>query len=295
MVAQWVNICVVLWDMRSTASYVPLWVKSNHSFLEGASHPEELVETAHALQLPALAITDRDGVYGVVRAHMHAKPLGLKLLLGAQVHVAGHPVVILAPSRRGYGSLCQLLSLGHAHGPKGESRLSIMQLCEHAQDLIALSPAHASLGPLHDAFGDRLYALFARHLHPRQHAMEQQQRAMARDLGVRPVACQEVLYHIPERGRLQDVLTCMRHRTCLSQAGTRLRINHEHYLKSAACMEQLFADVPDWLENTLEVAQRCDFSLTQLTYRYPGEAFANGQTAMEGLAIADFGRCKNAL
>ncbi len=201
--------------MHATASYVPLWVKSNHSFLEGASHPEELVETAHALQLPALAITDRDGVYGIVRAHMHAKPLGLKLLLGAQLHVAGQPIVFLAPNRQGYGRLCQLISLGHAQGPKKQSRLSIAQVCEHAQEMLALSPEAALLAPLHEAFGDRLYALFPRHLHAQEHEHEAQKRAIARDLGVRPVACQEVLYHAPKRGRLQDVLTCIRHNTCL--------------------------------------------------------------------------------
>ena len=269
--------------MQPTASYVPLWVKSNHSFLEGASHPEELVETAHALQLPALAITDRDGVYGIVRAHMHAQPRGLKLLLGAQLHVAGEPLVVLAPSRRGYGRLCQLLSLGHTQGEKKQSRLSISQVCEHAQDLLVLSPASKLLAPLREAFDERLYALFPRHLHAQQHSLEQQRRAIAHDLGVKPVACQEVLYHAPQRGRLQDVLTCIRNNTCLAQAGTRLRINHEHYLKSAACMQQLFADVPTWLENTLEVAERCDFSLSQLTYRYPGETFADGQSVMDGL------------
>ncbi|UCH30612.1 MAG: PHP domain-containing protein, partial [Myxococcales bacterium] len=100
------------------SSYVPLWVKSNHSFLEGASFPEELVERAHAFGLPAVAITDRDGVYGLVRAHMRAKELGIRLVTGAQLTVgieeSEHRVVALAKTRTGYANLCRALSLGHA-------------------------------------------------------------------------------------------------------------------------------------------------------------------------------------
>src|SRR4029077_19383495 len=93
--------------------YVPLWCKSNFSFLEGASHPDELVETAHCLGLPALALTDRDGVYGVVRAHVKARELGLKLLVGAQVSVDdGSAMVLVAQDRAGYANLCRLLSAG---------------------------------------------------------------------------------------------------------------------------------------------------------------------------------------
>src|SRR5688572_23843515 len=102
-----------------SVSYVPLWVKSNHSFLEGASHPEELVERAHALGLPAMAITDRDGVHGAVKAHIKAQELGIKLLIGAEVSVTPslespveHKLVLLARSRAGYGALCGLLSRG---------------------------------------------------------------------------------------------------------------------------------------------------------------------------------------
>src|SRR2546426_6062122 len=99
------------------SSYVPLWCKSNFSFLEGASHPDELVEAAHRLGLPAMALTDRDGVYGVVQAHMRAKELGIKLLVGSEITVGGPEeqptrVVLLATSRAGYGNLCRLISAG---------------------------------------------------------------------------------------------------------------------------------------------------------------------------------------
>lgn len=99
--------------------YVPLWVKSNFSFLDGASHPDELVEAAHALGLPALALTDRDGVHGVVRAHMKAKELGLPLLIGADVSIDdGSQIVLLAQTRAGYAHLCRLLTAGRLRDRK---------------------------------------------------------------------------------------------------------------------------------------------------------------------------------
>ena len=106
-------------------SYVPLWCKSNFSFLEGASHPEELVDEARRLGLPALALTDRDGVYGVVRAHVKARETGLKLLIGAQVSIDdGSVIVLLVHNRTGYANLCRLLTCGRLRSEKGESAVT---------------------------------------------------------------------------------------------------------------------------------------------------------------------------
>src|SRR5690349_15776415 len=113
-----------------SSSYVPLWVKSNGSFLEGASHPEELVDAAHALSLDTIAITDRDSVNGLVRAWVRANELGVRVIAGAQVTVGEPParrgeapasrrVILLAETREGYGRLCRLLTIGHARRPKG--------------------------------------------------------------------------------------------------------------------------------------------------------------------------------
>ena len=112
----------------STASYVPLWCKSNFSFLEGASHPDELMEQAHRLGLSTLALTDRNGVYGVVRAHLKARELGLKLIIGAQVTVEDDTtidttidstIVLLARNKKGYANLCRLITGGRINAPKG--------------------------------------------------------------------------------------------------------------------------------------------------------------------------------
>ncbi|MGE5817123.1 MAG: PHP domain-containing protein, partial [Deltaproteobacteria bacterium] len=121
------------------SSYVPLWCKSNFSFLEGASHPDELIEEAYRLSLPALALTDRDGVYGVVRAHVKARELGLKLIIGSQVTVNdGSVIVLLVQDRGGYANLCRLLTKGRLRSEKGESAVTWEEVCTHAPGLIAL-------------------------------------------------------------------------------------------------------------------------------------------------------------
>jgi error-prone DNA polymerase len=121
------------------SAYVPLWCKSNFSFLEGASHPDELIEEAYRLNLPALAVTDRDGVYGAVRAHVKARELGLKLIIGSQVTVSDDSlIVLLAQDRGGYANLCRLLTKGRLRSEKGESAVTWEEVCAHAPGLIAL-------------------------------------------------------------------------------------------------------------------------------------------------------------
>ncbi|HET6346235.1 MAG TPA: PHP domain-containing protein, partial [Myxococcota bacterium] len=133
--------------------YVPLWVKSNYSFLEGASHPDELLEQAHSMGLPALAITDRDGVYGMVRAHVVARELGIKLLVGAQITVGegGSTVVALAQTRQGYGNLCQLLSRGQMRCPKGVAYVTLHELCDIGEGVLLLCSYPPWLEPLQRA------------------------------------------------------------------------------------------------------------------------------------------------
>ena len=106
-------------------SYVPLLCKSNYSFLEGASHPEELVDAAQDLGLSALALTDRDGVYGIVEAHVKAQECGVKLLIGAEMTLDDlSTLILLASSRAGYANLCRLITKGRLRSPKGECRVT---------------------------------------------------------------------------------------------------------------------------------------------------------------------------
>ncbi len=269
-----------------SSSYVPLWVKSCFSFLEGASHPEELVEAAHKLGLPAIALADRDGVYGLVRAHVKAQELGQPLLIGTELTVVARAsleddsavpehVVLLAGSREGYAAMCKLVSRARLRCEKGRARASREELClagqESAGGLVALVPRPALLAPLREAFGGALYALVARHRVAGEDELEALLRREAKRVGAPVVASNEVLYHSPSRRPLQDVLTCIRHGTTLRAAGTLLRPNAEHGLHSDAAMRALFADDLASLSRTHEVAERTRFSLAEIRYRYPSE------------------------
>ena len=270
--------------------YVPLWVKSNHSFLEGASHPEELVERAHALGLRALALTDRDGVYGAVKAHVRAKQLGIKLIIGAEITLTPdldselqQRIVLLAKTRAGYASLCRLISIGRGRKEKGKSLVSLEEVQHAHQDLIALSPEPTLLAALKAAFGPDLYALYTDHLTAEDRARGEVLRARAEALRVPVVATTEVLYHDALRRPLQDVVTCIRLGTTLRAAGTRIQPNAEHDLKSSDVMQARFANDPQALANSLRIAEQCSFSYDQLHYRYPGESLPDGLSESEHL------------
>ena len=263
-------------------AYVPLWVKSNHSFLEGASFPEELVERAHALGLPAVAITDRDGVYGVVRAHMRAKELGIRIVIGAQLTVEiegdAHHLIALAKTRRGYADLCRALSVGHARCEKGVSLIHPGDL-EQVRDVFFLCATSATLRTLHASHGpSSLFALCARHLIDREKPKERVLRSVARELDVKTVGANEVLYHDKLRRPLQDILSCIRGGKVLSEAGHTIRANAEHDLKSTGEIEHLFADDLVGLRRTIDIAEQCAFSLDDLRYRYPEEHLPSGRT-----------------
>ena len=287
-------------------SYVPLWCKSNFSFLEGASHPDELVEQAHAFGMPALALTDRDGVHGMVRAHVKARELGVSLIVGAEVTVGcdaavdpgitgGRPAptstcVLLAMNRTGYANLCRLITTGRLRRPKGGSCVTWPEVCTRSEGLIALwggdrsvltrdEELRAIVTPMRDAFGDRLYVMLSRHRRAEEVRQEARVRRHAERAGLPLVAATEVLYHTPARRDLQDVLTCIGHGVTLATAGRLTRPNAEHDLKAPEAMAQLFADEPALIERTHEVASRCTFTLSEIRYRYPAEKLPDGRTS----------------
>jgi error-prone DNA polymerase len=277
--------------------YVPLWVKSNGSFLEGASRPEELVERAHALGLPAIALTDRDGFYGAVRAHVQHEELrkggaAPRAIVGAEVSVLDptaprgvRSIVLLARTRAGYGRICRLLTRGHARAEsKGASRVTWDEVRTlAAAEVLALAPEPESLRALAESHRDHLYAAVTRHLEAGDERRERALRHAAHALDVPTVALLEVLYHDRARQPLQDVLTCIRHGVTLSTAGTLLRPNAEHDLLDPVSMRARFADDPASLARTLEVADRCAFHLGQLRYRYPAEKVPHGKSERDWL------------
>ena len=297
-------------------AYVPLWCKSNFSFLEGASHPDELVQRGRELGIPALVLADRDGVYGIVRAHVAAGSDGPRLIVGAQITVSDDPddpdaatviLILLVQDRAGYANLCRLISRGRLRCPKGESRVSWHEVGAHAGGLIALWQGRRLLAApgdggndgdgerwrqrtvqLREAFPGRLYGLVTRHRLPGDTAIERRLSAGCRRLGVPLAAASEVLYHHRERRPLQDVVTCIRHRTTLDGSGALLRANGEHDLKTPAAFDRLFADRPELVAATHEIAARCTFSLSEVRYRYPSERLPEGYTSGEWLRRLTF-------
>ena len=275
-----------------TAEYAELVCRSNFSFLAGASHPEELVDQAVGRGLRALAITDQDGLYGVVKAHVRLRELerlglgSLRLIVGARVTVDGMPpLVLLARDRQGYGNLCALLTRGRRRCVKGDSRVTAEELAEHTQGLSALlldaQPADSGGDdPIRlclELFGPELSLALTRHLLPGQ---EERLRRLARrgeELGVPLVAVGDVLYHHRSRQPLQDVLTCTRWGCTLEQAGLRLRPNAERHLRGPRAMARLFRERPGAVRRSLEIAERCTFSLDELRYRYPSELLPEDQ------------------
>ena len=293
--------------------YAALWCKSNYSFLEGASHPEELVEQAHQLGLTGLAITDRDGLYGAARAHIKARELGLPLMLGAQVTVEGSErLLLLARTRAGYAQLCRLISAGRLRSPKGQFSISREEVCSHAGELVAIwAPERLLLRSgveersaeesfdldslrtgreldgwveqLRGAFGEHLYLRLARHRQPDEPEEEVRLRALQARHGLRFVAAPEVLYHTPQRRMLQDVLTCIRHGRRLSEAAGCTQPNAEHALLSGHAMAERYADLPESLAATRRIAESCRFSLDEIRYRYPSEELPDGTTSAQAL------------
>ncbi len=359
-------------------AYVPLWCKSNFSFLEGASDPAEMVEEARHLGLRSIAVTDRDGVHGIVQAHVRARELGIHLIVGSQITLVDNSVLILlATSREGYANLCRLITKGRLRCAKGESRVTWFEVAEHANGLIALWGGERSLlaqpidadglipsmlidphscdaayapgvefdagGPtdaarktpraspdgglsgsrgellefplqrasdmaaakvidlfefsaareprtldetadlLREAFGPRLFALLTRHQRTDEPAMERRVRAHATRYELSLVAGSEVLYHVPGRRDLHDVLNCIRHGVKIGSAGRCIKGNAKHELHSPQSFIALYADDLLAIARTREIAELCGFSMDELRYRYPSEKLPDGTTSMQHL------------
>ncbi|HKA08245.1 MAG TPA: error-prone DNA polymerase [Gemmataceae bacterium] len=274
----------------ATIPYAELHCRTNFSFLEGASHPHELVERAAELGYVALAVTDRESVAGVVRAHVATKEVGLKLLIGSSVHpIDGPPMLLWVIDRAGYRKLCRLLTRGRRSAPKGECRLTFDDVAAHSNGLLAgiLSRSVRStileLWRCREVFGDRCYAVAELNRGPVDRRRLHEVREWAAEARVPLVAANDVHYHVPRRRPLHDVLTATRHGCTVAELGDRRFPNAERHLKSPEEMRELFADAPDAVTRTKEVADRCSFSLDELRYDYPEELCPAGLTPLQYL------------
>jgi len=283
-------------------SYAELHCHSSFSLLDGASHPEELVARAKELGMPALAITDHDGLYGAVRFYREARRSGIRPIIGAEVTVEGkHHLTLLARDNKGYSRLCRLITRAQlAHG-KGEPSIEKADLATCSSGLVCLSgcrkgeiaglldegktgQAEASARQLRDIFGENFFIELQNNLCPGDDRLVRRQVSLAQKLGIRCVATNNVHYAVKERHHLHDVLVCIRNGVTLDRSGHLRRPNAEFYLKPAAGMREIFADCPEAVENTLFIADRCSVDLNFSSYRFPDFPVPQGETTDSYLA-----------
>ncbi|HEY5402807.1 MAG TPA: error-prone DNA polymerase [Pyrinomonadaceae bacterium] len=296
------------------SDYIELHARSAFSFLEGGSVPEELIAAGMELNMPAMALLDRDGVYGSPRFHMAGKKNGIKAHIGAEISVQSpkskvqspksiYSIPVLVYNRLGYQNLCRLITLMKLRVPKhakpGECVVTPEELAAHAQGLICLTGGFD--GPLaksiesHDArntkelqvttdwlvdiFGRRnVYAELQRHFDREEEARNQIVVEVARSNHLPLLATNGVCHAVASRREVSDVFTCIRNHVRLETAGRLLARNSERYLKSAATMEKLFADLPEAIANTTELSSRLEFTLEDLGYEFPKYPVPPGET-----------------
>ncbi len=280
----------------SAPEYVPLWCRSVFSFLRGASHPEELVEQAREYRLPACGITDLDSLAGAVHAAGESRNGDgppLKIIFGAEITVdPGHRLIMLAENRQGYGNISELISRGRLRSPKGESVVFQDEILQFQGDTLLIwtwrSGDAAELEPLLNPCRGRLYVGITRRRGNDDDAQERRLHQLALRYDLPEVALPRVTFHIPLRRRLRDVLICIRHGTTLDQAGRLLTPNALEALPTREVAFSLYADRPQLLQRTLEIARRCTFSLTELEYRYPEDENSRDRSVPQELRERTF-------
>jgi error-prone DNA polymerase len=263
----------------STHRYVELQTTSHFSFLRGASSADELFTQAAMQGIEALAIVDRNSLAGIVRAHEASKATGVRLIIGCRLDLSdGMSLLVYPTDRSAYSRLCRLLSLGKRRAGKGKCSLGWADVVAYGEGLIAvLVPNMADddcrlhLRQLRDAFADRAYMALALRRRPNDQLRLHELSNVAIAAKVRTVVTNDVLFHAPDRRILQDVVTCIRHNVTIDALGDRRERHADRYLKPPEEMHRLFSRYPEALARTLEIADRCRFSLDELAYQYPEE------------------------
>jgi error-prone DNA polymerase len=256
--------------------YVELHARSAFSFLRGASVPEELIETAAALDMPAMALLDRDGVYGAPRFHLAAKKAGLRAHIGAEISCTnGRQYALLVENRLGYQNLCRLITRMKLRAKKGEGEATLAELAEFAPGLICITQDLSMV----DVFGRaNVFAEIQRHLDRDEEARNQAVIQQARRMRIPLVATNGVAHATPREREILDVLTCIRNHVTVQTAGRLLAANSERYIKPAAEMTRLFADLPEAIHNTTGISARLQFTLADLGYEFPRYNVPDGET-----------------
>ncbi len=299
--------------------YVELHSRSAFSFLEGASLPENLIAACARLNMPSMALLDRDGVYGAPRFHMAADKAGLKAHIGTEITTelpidlplpAGNrarkprisrlqaKLPLLISTRTGYQNLCRLITGMKLRSAKGEGSVALREFEEYSSGLICLTggnegPLAAALkqGGLVEArhtvdlliniFGaGNVYVELQRHFHREQEARNRAAVDLARSLHLPLLATNDVSYATAPERELCDVFTAIRHHRTLAVAGRLLSRNSERYVKSPQEMQELFSDLPEAIANTVELSSRLEFTLKDLGYEFPKYPVPAGESMM---------------
>jgi error-prone DNA polymerase len=282
--------------------FVELHAQSAFSFLEGAEQPETIAQEAARRGMSAVALVDRDGVYGAARVHRAAVDAGIRALLGSELTLAdGSRLPLLVEDREGWQNLCRLITLAKLGAPKGRSALTLEQVAPYATGLVCLTGG--ARGPLAVAVrrGDRegarrrleqLVRIFGRantFVEVQRHFDRAQERdlerlvRLAREARVTPVATNQPLYARAGGRAVADVFTCLREKTDLDHAGRRLLPSNERRLRDAAEMRDVFHDLPAAVAATGELALRLGFTLKDLGYRFPDFPLPPGESPLAHL------------
>jgi error-prone DNA polymerase len=279
-------------------NYTELQVTSNFSFLRGASHPQELVNQAHEYKYSKIAITDRNTFAGIVRAHVAAKSNGMKIIPACRLDLLdGQSLLAFPTDITAYSRISNLLTVGNLRTEKGKCDLYKADVYAHAKGskFVVIPPGSLNetfdfdevfkkqLGEYRDAFGEDLFIAASRSYDGDDSKLLYRISQLAKHFGVSMVATNDVHYHNAERRELQDIVTCVREKCTIHNAGFRLHPNAERYLKPVDEMVRLFRQYPDAIRQTEVIAEACTFSLDQLKYNYPKEVIIEGQTPIETL------------
>ncbi len=279
-------------------SYTELQVTTNFSFLRGASHAEELVEQASVYGYREIAITDRNTLAGIVRAHVAAKKKNMRIIVGCYIHLLDGPALLAYPTNvQAYSQLSNLLTTGNLRAEKGECHLYKADVFQYAKGLkwVVLPPAslndvfefdlsfRVDIQEYKDVFGDDIYIAASRSYQGDDGKYLFRIAELSQSLQIPMVATNDVHYHKPGRRQLQDIVTCIREKCTIHNAGFRLHPNAERHLKASNEMKRLFRQYPVAIQHTQEIATACTFSLDELKYDYPEEITTEGRTPLEEL------------
>jgi error-prone DNA polymerase len=279
-------------------NFTELNVTTNFSFLRGASHPEEMVEQAATYGYKSIAITDRNSFAGIVRAHVAAQKNNTRLIPACRLDLLDGPSLLAYPTdRNAYALLCNLLSTGNLRAEKGHCHLYKADVYRYSKDIkfIVIPPAvlnmefdldkefKLALAEYKEALGKQLYIAATRYYLGDDSKYLFRLNELSKQLQVPLVATNDVHYHQPARRELQDIITCIREKCTINNAGYRLHPNAERHLKTNDEMLRLFRQYPNAIKTTGEIAEACMFSLNELKYEYPEEITTEGRTPQQEL------------